>query len=161
MTKEPNANNPGSAPRCAIYTRCATVEGGVESIKRQQQSCRAAATRNGWIVLDNHVYTDLGTSGNALSGRAELDALLEAARTNPRPFDYLLVEEGSRLARDLSIVVKIVAELNGLGVQVHLASTDPKSGEATLRLSLSALTSFKDQFMQTLKRAVTFKWKSR
>jgi hypothetical protein len=34
----------------------------------------------------------------------------------------------SRLARDLSILVKIVAELNGLGVQVHLASTDPKSG---------------------------------
>ena len=143
---------------------CASVESeatSIPSIQRQQQSCRAAATKNGWIVLENHIYTDLGRSGNTLSGRAELDALLEAARTNPRPFDHLLVEEVSRLVRDLSIVVKILAELNTVGVQVHLASTDPKSGEATLRLSLSALTSFKDQFMQTLKRAVTFKWKSR
>ena|SRR5437016_4641318 len=107
------------------------------------------STRNGWIVLENHIYTDLGRSGNTLSGRAALDALLEAARTNPRPFDHLLVEEGSRLARDLSIVVKIVAELDGLGVHVYLASTGLKSGEATLRLSLSALTSFKDRFMQT------------
>jgi len=118
MTKEPNTDNPDSAPRCAIYTRCASVEDGAESIpsiQRQQQSCRAAATQNGWIVLDNHVYTDLGTSGNTLSGRAELDALLEAARTNPRPFDHLLIEEGYRLARDLSIVVKTLAELNGFG----------------------------------------------
>jgi DNA invertase Pin-like site-specific DNA recombinase len=151
MTKEPNTNNPASAPRCAIYTRCATVEGGADSIQRQRQSCRAAATRNGWIVLENHIYTDLGRSGNTLSGRAALDALLAAARTNPRPFDHLLVEEGSRLARNLSIVVKILAELNGLGVQVHLASAGLASGEATLRLRLSALTSLNDQIKHTLR----------
>jgi DNA invertase Pin-like site-specific DNA recombinase len=154
-------NNLDSAPRCAIYARCASIEAGSQSIQRQQQSCRAAATRNGWTVLENHIYTDLGRSGNTLSGRAALDALLAAARTNPRPFDHLLVEEGSRLARNLSIVVKILAELNGLGVQVHLASAGLASGEATLRLSLSALTSFKDRFMQTLWRAVTSKSKSR
>jgi Resolvase, N terminal domain len=131
MSSEPN--NPPSAPRCAIYTRCATDEAGAgaESIKRQEQSCRAVATQNGWIVLDNHVYTDLRSSGNTPSGRAEWDALLEAARTEPRPFDRLLVEEGSRLARNLSIVVKMVAELNSSGVQVHLASAGLASGEAT------------------------------
>jgi DNA invertase Pin-like site-specific DNA recombinase len=161
MTKEPNTNNPASAPRCATYTRCATVEGGADSTQRQRQSCRAAATKNGWIVLENHIYTDLGRSGNTLPGRAALDALLAAASTNPRPFDHLLVEESSRFARNLSIVVEIVAELNGLGVQVYLASTGLASGETTLRLSLSTLTSFKDQFMQTLKRAVTSKSKRR
>jgi DNA invertase Pin-like site-specific DNA recombinase len=142
-------SNLDSSPRCAIYTRCATVEGGAESIKRQEQSCRAAATQNGWIVLDNHVYTDLGRSGNTLSGRSALDALLAAARTNPRPFDHLLVEEGSRLARNLSIVVKILPELSGLGVQVHLATAGLASGEATLRLRLSALTSLNDQIKHT------------
>jgi DNA invertase Pin-like site-specific DNA recombinase len=164
MTKELNIDTPDSAPRCAIYTRSASVEDGAESIpsiQRQQQSCRAAATRNGWIVLENHIYTNLGRSGNTLSGRAALGALLAAASTSPRPFDHLLVEEDSRLARDLSIVVKIVAELDGLGVHVYLASTGLKSGETTLRLSLSALTSFKDRLMQTLKRAVTSKSKSR
>jgi hypothetical protein len=65
------------------------------------------------------------------------------------------------LAWDLSIVVKTVAELNGLGVQVYLASTGLEPGEATVGLSLSALTSFKGQFMQTLKMAVTSKSKSR
>jgi DNA invertase Pin-like site-specific DNA recombinase len=155
-------NNLYSAPRCAIYARCASIEAGShQSIQRQQQSCRAAATRNGWTVLENHIYTDLGRPGNTLSGRAGLDALLAAARTNPRPFDHLLVEEGSRLARNLSIVVKIFAELNGLGVQVHLASGGLASGEATLRLRLSALTSFKDRFMQRLWRALSSKSKSR
>jgi DNA invertase Pin-like site-specific DNA recombinase len=151
MTREPNTNNPANASRCAIYTRCATVEVGAESIKRQQQSCRAAATQNGWIVLENHIYTDLGRSGNTLSGRAALDALLAAARTNPRPFDRLLVEEGARLARDLSIVIKLVAELNGLGVQVHIVRAGLASEEATLRLRLSALTSLNDQIKHTLR----------
>jgi hypothetical protein len=73
----------------------------------------------------------------------------------------MLVEESSRLARNLSIVVEIVAELNGLGVEVYLASTGLASGEATLRLSLSALTSFKDRFMQRLRRAFSSKSQSR
>jgi hypothetical protein len=40
-------SNLDSSPRCAIYARCASVEAGSQSIQRQQQSCRAAATQNG------------------------------------------------------------------------------------------------------------------
>jgi DNA invertase Pin-like site-specific DNA recombinase len=162
MPKESDTNGPIGFQRCAIYARCASIETGanpIPSILRQQLSCRAAATKNGWIVLENYIYADLGRSGN--TGRPALDALLAAARANPRPFDHLLVEEGSRLARNLSILVKILAELNGLGIKVHLASTGCELGESTIGLSLSALASFNDPPMETLERAVTSKSKSR
>jgi DNA invertase Pin-like site-specific DNA recombinase len=47
--------------RCAIYARYSSDRQSTASIADQIRKCREYATRQGWIVLENHVYSDEGS----------------------------------------------------------------------------------------------------
>src|SRR5258708_3311980 len=103
--------------RCAIYPRFSSEKQNALSIDQQIRKCREYATREGLRVLDECIFTDLAISG-AIAARAGLQKLLAAAQTKPRPFDVILVDDTSRLSRDLGDSDRIVKRLKFAGIKV-------------------------------------------
>jgi DNA invertase Pin-like site-specific DNA recombinase len=79
--------------------------------------CRYA-TRQGWDWQDSQLYSDKAISGASLEGRAGLQALQAAALAKPRPFDVLLVDDTSRVGRDLPDALRFLQQLTFAGVRV-------------------------------------------
>src|SRR3972149_1254715 len=71
-------------------------------------ACRRLAAERGFTVLENHIYADQAKSG-ARRDRLGLSALLASGRN--AQFDVLLVDDLSRIARDNSLMLPVLAEL--------------------------------------------------
>lgn len=110
-----------TSPRYAVYARSATDIARASSIADQVNTCIAAAANisPNLTLADNCVFTDAGISGNALSGRPGLSALLKRAAERPNPFDRVLMTGTDRLGRDLKSVLKIVEILSSHGIVLH------------------------------------------
>ncbi len=107
--------------RCAIYARYSSDQQKPTSIDDQIRECADAAAEHGWTVLSNQIYVDQAVSA-ASGDRPGLKKLLSAANTSPRPFDILLLDDTSRLSRNLSDSSRFVQELQFLGIRVRAIS---------------------------------------
>jgi site-specific DNA recombinase len=103
--------------RCAVYARFSSDLQRDTSIDDQARVARDYAARHGWTVLDSQVYTDAAVSGASLE-RPGIQALLQAAARRPAPFDVPLVDDSSRVARDLADAVRFMQQLKFAGVRV-------------------------------------------
>jgi DNA invertase Pin-like site-specific DNA recombinase len=92
------------------------------SIEDQNRNCRDYAEARGWPVLEEYVRADEAKTGRTMRDRDGLQFLLDEAQTKPRPFDVLLLDEPSRLARKLSDVLMIAEELRFAGVRLALVN---------------------------------------
>lgn len=108
--------------RCATYTRYSSDLQNERSIDDQVRNCRQYALRAGWTVLEEHMYEDRAISGSSTIGRQGLQQLLRAAKTRPKPFDYVLIDDTSRLSRDQVDQQNILRELMYLGIHVYFVS---------------------------------------
>ncbi len=83
----------------AIYARFSTERQDARSIEDQTRRCRRFAEERSYTVVE--VFSDAAQSGASLQ-RAGLQALLAEARGGRRaPFRAVLVDDLSRLSRDL------------------------------------------------------------
>lgn len=125
------------------------------SLEDQERSCRNAAAAKGWVVLDNHIYTDKARSGTRVAGQDGLNALLEAAKSKPRPFDRLIIDDTSRLARDVTDVLVIVRQLRACSVAIYFVAQNMDSrDEQTFDLMLSIFGAFDQQQVTRLRKRV-------
>src|SRR5574341_1736769 len=109
--------------RCAIYARYSSDLQRPESISDQTRHCRQEADRHAdWTILEEHIYTDESVSGVSVEGRAGLRHLVDAAQRKPRPFDLVLVDDTSRLARDVVDAVRLLRELRFHGVDLYFVN---------------------------------------
>jgi len=88
----------------------------------QIRQCRAAAEPKGWTVLDDFIRTDSEITGQSMVGRDGLNDLIHLAKTKPRPFDRILIDDTSRLGRYLPDVLKVTDVLDNYGVSVYFAA---------------------------------------
>jgi DNA invertase Pin-like site-specific DNA recombinase len=111
------------------------------SIDDQVRECRDVATRRGFQWQSHHVYADKGISGTSIDGRPGLQALLAASRQSPRPFDVLLVDDSSRIARDLPDALRTLQNLQFVGVRVIYISQgiDSDSDQAEMMVAVNGL----------------------
>jgi DNA invertase Pin-like site-specific DNA recombinase len=72
--------------------------------------CREYADRKGWEFLEEHVYRDAAISGSG-ADRPGLKKLLDATSRTQRPFDVLLLDDTSRLSRNLGDIVRFTEAL--------------------------------------------------
>jgi DNA invertase Pin-like site-specific DNA recombinase len=107
---------------CAIYARYSSDLQKETSIEDQIRNCRAGAGSKGMTVLEDHIYSDKAISGSSLNGRVQLELLLENARRKRRPFDYVLVDDTSRLSRNKLDQMTIIDELHSLGIYLLFVS---------------------------------------
>ena len=102
--------------RCAIYARFSSDLQRETSIEDQVRQCRKYAASKGWVILDDYVRADQAVSGAALAGRDALNALMAESKRKPRPFDRILVDDTSRLARNVADALKLAETLSYHGV---------------------------------------------
>src|SRR6185436_6405969 len=105
------------AMRAALYARYSTDMQRETSLIDQLAVARAYAIAQGWNVLEDHIYTDAAISGGSLD-RAGIQALLTTAERRPQPFDVLLVDDSSRVSRDLADAVRFMQRLKFCGIRV-------------------------------------------
>ena len=107
--------------RCAVYARFSSEKQNALSIDQQIRKCREFASSHSLHVLDPHIYADEAISG-ATDDRAGLRRLLSAAREKPRPFDVVLVDDTSRMSRDLEHSLGIMKQLKFAEIRVVFVS---------------------------------------
>src|SRR5258708_2283191 len=107
----------GYPMNCAIYARYSSEKQSASSIEDQIRKCREHAAKNGWTVLDQHIYRDSEISG-ATDERQALKRMLAAVNSRSREFDCVLVDDTSRLSRSLGDADRIVKELQFAGVKI-------------------------------------------
>ena len=120
---------------CSIYTRSAT--GDKASLEGQEMRCRTAVQQAGWTIVDAYVRCDARASGNSFSKREGLESLIAAAKMTPRPFDHIVVDEPSRLTRDLRQAIELIDVLAQYKVKVYYVDElVPKNKGLRLKLAL-------------------------
>jgi DNA invertase Pin-like site-specific DNA recombinase len=103
--------------RAAAYGRFSSDLQKATSITDQIAVARAFAQGKGWVFLEEHVYSDAAVSGSSLD-RPGVQALRDAALSDQRPFDVILVDDTSRVSRDIADAVRFMQELTFAGVRV-------------------------------------------
>jgi site-specific DNA recombinase len=126
--------------RCAAYARYSSDRQSPASIEDQLRKCREFAEGNGWQFLEAHVYTDEALSG-AGADRPGLGRLLEAVSQSQRSLDVLLVDDTSRLYRNLGDCMKFMERLNFIGIRVVSVSQgiDTESEQADVLMTVHSL----------------------
>lgn len=123
-----------SRMRCAVYARFSS-DNQNDTIEDQIRKCRAAAERNGWVVLEDYIRWDKALTGRTLVGRDGLADLLRLAKQNPRPFDAILIDDTSRLGRYLPDVLRESDTLLFHGVFIYFVSDSLNTSDENSRIA--------------------------
>lgn len=107
--------------RAAIYARFSTDMQRATSIDDQIAVAHRYAAERGWQVRQEHTFYDAAVSGASLD-RPGIQALIAAAARRPLAFDVLLVDDSSRVSRDLADAVRFAQDLKFYGVRVIFIS---------------------------------------
>lgn len=131
---------PVPQPRCAAYARYSTDKQNPVSIADQVRKCRGFAEKQSWPFLNEHIYSDEAVSG-ATDSRSGLARLIAAATSTPRPFDVILIDDSSRLSRNLADSLRIFEQLRFAHVRVISVSQgiDTESPQARLLFGIHGL----------------------
>jgi site-specific DNA recombinase len=108
--------------RCAVYTRYSSDLQRPSSTEDQIRQCRTVGEEQRWAVLDRFIRSDAELSGQSLVGRTGLDELIRLAKSSPRPFDGIIIDDTSRLGRYAPDVLRVVDILENNGVFVYFAA---------------------------------------
>src|SRR5262249_399672 len=102
MTRlQPGQESTQAVPkRCAIYARYSSDMQRESSVDDEIRKGREYAARQGWVVVEDCVRSDQAVSGAMFEQRTSLQSLIASAEQKPVPFDLLLVDSTSRLARN-------------------------------------------------------------
>jgi site-specific DNA recombinase len=107
--------------RCAAYARYSSDLQSPLSIDDQLRICREYAKSRGFAFVEEHVYTDEAVSGVG-ADRPGLRRLMDAALSPGRPFDVILLDDSSRLARNTKDALGIFEKLNFAGIRLIAVS---------------------------------------
>jgi site-specific DNA recombinase len=126
--------------RCATYSRYSSDQQREASIVDQQRNMGRYAEGKGWRILPEFVFSDAAVSGAGLD-RAGLQALLSAALCRPKPFDIILMDDTSRISRNLGDIIRMREQLNFAGIRMVAVSQgiDSADEQADLMLTVHGL----------------------
>jgi site-specific DNA recombinase len=123
--------------RCAIYARFSSDLQRTTSLEDQIRNCRQFAARMGWQVVEDHVYQDAALSGFGVEHRPAYQHLVAAALTSPSPFTVVLVDDLSRLSRDLVETLRLYRRLKQHGVELVAVADGIQSSNQTAKLQIT------------------------
>jgi site-specific DNA recombinase len=141
-------------PRAAGYGRFSSDNQKKASIADQFRQLRRGAAEQGWNVLDEYFLSDEGLSGATLIDRTALQSLIDHAKRRPRPFEVLMIDDTSRLGRNLTLVLKILEELSGCGIFLYFVSQRLDSRDQNFRQMFIMNGMMDEQFLVGLKAKV-------
>ncbi|MBF0329922.1 MAG: recombinase family protein [Nitrospirae bacterium] len=107
---------------CAVYARYSTNNQREASIEDQIRKCRELAATKGWVILDEHIYYDKAQSGTRTNMRHAFKEMMQTAMSNNCPFQRIIVDETSRIARNTKEALDIFSLLTYYGIHVYYVS---------------------------------------
>jgi site-specific DNA recombinase len=124
--------------KCAVYARYSSDRQSPASIDDQIRKCREYAAARGWTVLDAHIYSDSAISGTTTK-RGGLTRLLAAVEA--KQFDTVLIDDTSRLSRQLADAIALADKLAFAGVRLIFVSQgiDSASEQAEILVGVHGL----------------------
>jgi site-specific DNA recombinase len=140
----------------AVYARCASTLACQPSIEDQINTCTSAvAERNPhWRLVEDAIFTDMGVSGLRSTGRPALEALLQRAREQPKPFDCVVMTSTHRLGRHLPDVLPTIDSLKSFGINLYFVDQKLDSTEPNFRHMISFRHVIGEQFVERLRQKV-------
>lgn len=105
--------------KCAIYARYSSANQRETSIEDQIRKCREVAFSKGWEILEEHIYLDKAQSGTRMSTREGLKHMMRIAMSHNCPFQRIIVDDTSRIARNTRDALDIFSMLTFYGVHVY------------------------------------------
>jgi DNA invertase Pin-like site-specific DNA recombinase len=139
--------------KCGMYARYSSKNQRESSIEDQLRNCRDKAQMRNMEVLEEYIYTDKAKSGRKTAGRDEFMRMMSIIESSGiPPIDYLLIDDTSRIARNLGEALKIFAKLQRKGVKVWSVSQDIDTGRDDFSLlpTLAIQSLFDDMFCKQL-----------
>jgi site-specific DNA recombinase len=91
-------------------------------------------------------------SGASVEGRSGLQHLVQAALLKPRPFDLILVDDTSRLSRDVVDTVQHFRELRFHGVDLFFVNQGLHSGRDNAEFLLAIYGAMDSEYIRELGR---------
>ena len=123
--------SPTTLRNAAAYIRVSTDDQIEYSPSAQIAEIRKFALREGFILMEEHIYMDEGISGKGTKKRDAFNLMIGRAKTKPKPFDVILVWKFSRFARSREDSVLYKAMLRrDCGIDV-VSITEPLSDDKT------------------------------
>jgi site-specific DNA recombinase len=95
----------------------------------------------------NTIRSDEEITGATLSMRPGLKSLIEHAKRRPRPFDRILIDDTSKLARNVADALNMVATLQFNGVGVTFVSQNIDTLDKTARQLVTINGMMDEQFL--------------
>jgi site-specific DNA recombinase len=121
--------------RCALYARYSSDLQSPSSIDDQLQLCRGYAERQGWTVVAT--FQDAALSGFGVEHRPGYQELLAAALSPARSFDVIVVEDLSRLTRDMAELLRLHHRLRLRGLELVGVSDGIATGRQGAKVQLA------------------------
>jgi site-specific DNA recombinase len=130
-----------SIKRAAFYGRYSSTMQRPASLEDQKRACTKYADESGWIVLEDHCYTDAAKSGTSKHKRDRFKALLKTLEKEPKPFDYVLIDDTSRCSRKPQDVMDFIdiARHCKIGVRFVAQNLDTVNPQFDIMLHLHAM----------------------
>jgi site-specific DNA recombinase len=151
MKTQNKPEDKSAATPCAIYTRYSSDLQRPTSTEDQIRECREESERHeGWNIAEDWVQSDQEVSGRSLVGRNALAALKEAAKRKPRPFDCIIIDDTSRLGRNLPDVLKLAEFFEHYGVSIQFVSPSLNSSDPNFRQLLIFKATMDEQYSANL-----------
>src|SRR5262249_2247658 len=111
--------------------------------------CDAHAARMGWTVVAR--FEDAALSGFGIEHRPGYQALVAAALGNPPSFDTILVEDTSRLTRDMGELLRLYHRLRLKGVELAGVSDGSATSQQGGKVSLAVKGLMNELFLDDLR----------
>lgn len=133
------------SPRlAAAYIRVSTDDQTELSPDTQIQKIREYAKSHGFIVPAEFIYHDDGISGRSVKKRRGFNSMIAAAKTDPKPFDAILVWKFSRFARNREDSIVYKSMLKKRGIDVISVSEDV--GDDKMSILIESLIEAMDEY---------------
>ena len=148
------SNKESNGMYCGSYARFSSDMQRKATLEDQERQCRKLAEQQGWVVLEEYVRRDAGKSGTSLVGRDGLASLIADAKKRPTPFQMLLIDDTSRLGRNVKDVLEIVDQLAYYEVHVYFVSQKLDSRQDNFRMMLTLYSMIDEQYISRLAKNV-------
>ncbi len=133
----------------AFYGRYSTDMQSDTSIEDQLRRCKDWATRNGHsIVL---LFEDRAVSGSAVRNREGFQQLMETALSDDVPFNGIIVDDLSRLSRDVADIHHYLKRLRFRGIRVISVVDGIDTAEKPAKVQVAVKALFNEVYLDHLR----------
>ena len=148
-----HCSQPASPSRVGIYSRFSSDMQRQASIEDQIRTCTECSHQKEWIIDPTFVRSDAGLSGATLATRSALISLINDVEQH-RSFDGLVIDDTSRLGRNLGDVLQICALLKFHEVFLYFVNQELDSRDPNFYPLIIQYGAGDEQFLSKLRHTV-------